>query len=73
MMTLFFTESPVPDYGSAVSYGTKPYGKYFHEMLKRRLYLPPAQSEAIFASSAYTKEDLDKTIAANHDALETIL
>jgi len=72
MMTLFFTEEPVTDYNSAVKSDTKLYGKYFHEMLNRGIYLPPAQFEALFVSSVHSKEDLDKTISANYEALKAI-
>jgi len=73
MMTLFFTEEPVVDYKSAVKSDTKLYGKYFHEMLNRGIYLPPAQFEAMFVSTAHSKEDLDKTIQANCEALKKIV
>lgn len=73
MMTLFFTEEPVVDYKSAVKSDTKLYGKYFHEMLNRGIYLPPAQFEAMFVSTAHSKEDLDKTIQANFEALKKIV
>lgn len=73
MMTLFFTEEPVTDFNSAVKSDIKLYGKYFHEMLNRGIYFPPAQFEALFVSSAHTKEDLDKTISANYEALKAIL
>jgi glutamate-1-semialdehyde 2,1-aminomutase len=73
MMTLFFTEEPVTDFYSAVKSDTKLYGKYFHEMLKRGIYLPPAQFEAMFISNAHSKEDLEKTISANFDSLKAIL
>lgn len=73
MMCLFFTEDPVDDFRSAVSSDTTLYGKYFHEMLKRGIYLAPAQFEALFVSSVHSKEDLDKTIKAHKKSLETIL
>ena len=73
MMTLFFTEEPVTDFNSAVKSDTKLYGKYFHEMLKRGIYLPPAQFEAMFVSNAHSKEDLDKTIDAHYEALKISL
>ena len=73
MMTLFFTEEPVTDYKTAVKSDTKLYGRYFHEMLNRGIYLPPAQFEAMFVSAAHSKEDLDKTIAANFEALKKII
>ena len=73
MMTLFFTEEKVTDFNSAVKSNTNLYGKYFHEMLNRGIYLPPAQFEALFVSTAHTKEDLDKTIKANYESLKAIV
>ena len=72
MLTLFFTNEEVKDFRSAVKADTKLYGQYFHEMLKRGVYLPPAQFEAFFISAAHTKEDLDKTIEANYESLQEI-
>jgi glutamate-1-semialdehyde 2,1-aminomutase len=73
MMTLFFTQEPVIDYNSAVKSDTKLYGKYFQEMLTRGIYLPPAQFEAMFISTAHTIEDLDKTIQASLDSLKALI
>jgi len=73
MMTLFFTEEKVTDFNTAVKSDTKLYGKYFHEMLNRGIYLPPAQFEAMFVSTAHSKEDLDKTIKANYESLRAII
>ncbi len=73
MMCMFFTEEPVNDFKSAVKSDTALYGKYFHEMLKRGIYLAPAQFEALFVSTAHSKEDLDKTIAAHKEALTAVL
>lgn len=72
MMTLFFTEEPVIDYNTAVKSDTKLFAKYFHEMLNRGIYFPPAQFEAMFISTAHSKEDLDKTIEANLEALKSL-
>lgn len=73
MMCMFFTEAEVNDFKSAVKSDTDLYGKYFNEMLKRGIYLAPAQFEAMFVSTAHTKEDLDKTIEAHHDSLKSLL
>ena len=73
MMCMFFTEKPVNDFKSALTSDTDLYGKYFHEMLNRGIYLAPAQFEALFVSTAHTKEDLDKTINAHKEALEIII
>ena len=73
MMTLFFTEEKVTDFNSAVKSDTKLYGKYFHEMLNCGIYLPPAQFEAMFVSTAHSREDLDKTIKANYESMKAIV
>lgn len=72
MMCMFFTEKPVNDFKSALTSNTELYGKYFHSMLNSGVYLAPAQFEALFVSTAHTKEDLDKTIKAHNEALESI-
>ena len=72
MMCMFFTEQPVNDFKSALTSDTALYGKYFHEMLNRGIYLAPAQFEALFVSTAHTKEDLDKTIKAHREGLGKI-
>ena len=72
MMCMFFTENKVGDFKSALKSDTALYGKYFHEMLNRGIYLAPAQFEALFVSTAHSKEDLDKTIKAHRGSLEAI-
>ena len=73
MMCMFFTEEKVDKFKSAVKSDTVLYGKYFHEMLKRGIYLAPAQFEALFISTSHSKEDLDKTIKAHKESLKAIL
>jgi len=73
MMCMFFTEKPVNDFKSALTSDTLLYGKYFHEMLNRGVYLAPAQFEALFVSTSHSKEDLDKTIRAHKESLGAIL
>jgi len=73
MMCIFFTEEPVEDFNSAVKSDTELYGKYYHQMLQRGIYLAPAQFEALFVSTAHTTDDLDKTIKAHAESLETVL
>ena len=72
MSTLFFVEGEANNFKSAVKSDTALYGKYFHEMLIRGIYLAPAQFEAAFISTEHTKEDLDKTIKANYQAIEAL-
>lgn len=73
MMCMFFTENKVADFKTAVKSDTSLYGKYFHEMLKRGVYLAPAQFEALFVSTVHSNEDLDNTIKAHFESLKSIL
>jgi glutamate-1-semialdehyde 2,1-aminomutase len=70
MMSLFFTEEKVTDFNSALTSDTQQYGRYFHGMLNRGIYLPPAQYEALFVSLAHSKKEIDKAIDANFEALK---
>ncbi|MBI3564790.1 MAG: aspartate aminotransferase family protein, partial [Elusimicrobia bacterium] len=72
MITPFFTEHPVTDYASALKADKLAYGRWFHEMLKRGVYLPPAQWEALFVSYAHSDRELDFTIAAAREAFQKV-
>lgn len=71
-LTVFFSEYPVVDYFSALTSDTKAYGKFFHEMLNQGIYLPPAQFEAMFVSTAHTQEDLEKTVEAFKNSMKNL-
>jgi len=73
MMCMFFTEEPVNDFASAIKSDTALYGKYYHEMLQRGVYLAPSQFEALFVSTAHGNEDLDKTITTHRESLIALL
>ena len=64
MMTWFFTDQPVTDFASAKTSNTVQFGKFFHAMLERGVYLPPAQYEAMFNSAVHTDADIERTIEA---------
>ena len=72
MMTLFFTEREVRYYDDAVSSDTKLFANYFQEMLMRGVYLPPAQFEAFFISTAHTDDDINKTIEIQREVFNKI-
>ena len=72
MFTLFFTRSEVTDFPSAKTSDTSRFKNYFTHMLDNNIYLPPSQFEANFISKAHSKEDLEKTIAANYIALKNL-
>jgi len=64
MFTVFFNPGPVTDYNSAVKSDTERYAKYFRQMLRAGIYLPPSQFEACFLSTEHTQRHIDKTAAA---------
>jgi glutamate-1-semialdehyde 2,1-aminomutase len=69
MLTAFFTEGPVVDYASARRADTARYGRFFHGMLDRGVFLAASQFEAAFVSLAHTDKDLDDTARACREAL----
>ena len=64
MMTIFFGVEKVRNAAEARKCDRKLFARFFHGMLKRGIYVPPAPFEAAFVSLAHTKVDLDRTIAA---------
>jgi glutamate-1-semialdehyde 2,1-aminomutase len=68
MLTVFFSRGPVTDYASAKTSDTARFARFFHGMLRRGIYLPPAQFEAAFVSLAHTESDVDATVRAAREA-----
>jgi glutamate-1-semialdehyde 2,1-aminomutase len=60
----------VIDYASAKRADTARYGRYFHAMLARGIFLAASQFEAAFVSLAHTDRDIDDTASACRQALE---
>ncbi|RNI22491.1 glutamate-1-semialdehyde 2,1-aminomutase [Rufibacter latericius] len=72
MYSLFFTEQPVTDFASAKTSDLELFGRYFHQMLQRGIYLAPSQFETLFVSAAITDELADSYLAANLEALQAL-
>jgi glutamate-1-semialdehyde 2,1-aminomutase len=64
MLTVFLTAEPVTDLASATKSDTVRFGRWFHGMLNRGVYLPCSQFEAMFVSAVHTDADVVQTIAA---------
>ena len=64
MFTFFFTPEPVTDWESAKRSDTACFGKFFHFMLERGVYLAPSQFEAGFVSAVHTEDDIRHTAEA---------
>ena len=70
MCSVFFTQEPVTDFGSAQQADHGRFKKYFHALLSRGIYLPPSGYESYFLNDALSYADLDTTIAALKEAVE---
>ena len=64
MLTAFFTAGAVTDWGTATRADRARYGRFFHAMLGRGVYLAPSQFEAAFVSLAHSPDDVAATVAA---------
>ena len=69
MFTLFMTERPVTNFADAKSCDLPLFGRYFHAMLDRGIYLAPSQFESLFVSVALTGELIEEVIRANEESL----
>jgi len=68
----FFTEIPVVDYNTALTADTRRYARFFAGMLDRGIYLAPSQFEAMFIGAAHTAAQIEETIGAAEEVLETM-
>ena len=69
MYSLFFTDTPVIDFETAKTSDTAKFGKYFHGMLDKGIYLAPSQYEALFLSTALSQKNIEEVLAANETVL----
>jgi glutamate-1-semialdehyde 2,1-aminomutase len=69
MLTGFFCVGPVTDYAGARRSDTARYGRYFHAMLARGVFLAASQFEATFVSAAHSDADVDHAAAAAAEAV----
>lgn len=72
MGCLFFSNEPVVNYHKARACDTELFGRYFHEMLRRGIYLAPSQFEAFFVSTAHGEIEIERTLEAQREALAVV-
>lgn len=69
MFTLFMTDRSVSNFTEAKTCDVPLFGRYFHAMLKRGVYLAPSQFESLFLSVALTDELVGQVIQAHSESL----
>ncbi|HKK17088.1 MAG TPA: glutamate-1-semialdehyde 2,1-aminomutase [Opitutales bacterium] len=60
MFALFFSESPVRNFGDATGSATEHFRKLFHYALDHGVYLPPSAFETCFLCTAHEGEDIER-------------
>jgi glutamate-1-semialdehyde 2,1-aminomutase len=70
MFTLFMTDHSVSNFTEAKTCDLPLFGRYFHAMLKRGVYLAPSQFESLFLSVALTDDLVAQIIQANEESLQ---
>ena len=69
MFSMFFTDHEILNFESVKTSDTEFFKRYFNAMLEAGIYIAPSQYEAGFMSALHSDRDIQKTIAANRNAL----
>lgn len=69
MASIYFTDKKVTGFKTANTTNQDFFKTFFHEMLKRGVYLPPSPFESWFLATTLTNEMLDKTVSAADESL----
>jgi glutamate-1-semialdehyde 2,1-aminomutase len=72
MYQLFFTSEKVKDATSAKKSNIVLFRKFYDELLKNGIFIPPSQFETCFVSYSHSEDDVDKTIECYSDALHMV-
>jgi glutamate-1-semialdehyde 2,1-aminomutase len=72
LVCLFFGIEKAENYQSVKKADTALYALYFHELLKKGIYIAPSQFEAMFISYAHTQKDIDETLNKAEQAINNL-
>lgn len=72
MFTVFFSGKPVRNFEDASACDIPAFRRYFAAMLHAGIYIAPSQYEAGFLSTAHTDEDIETTLRAGAEALQSL-
>jgi glutamate-1-semialdehyde 2,1-aminomutase len=68
MFGVYFRAAPPKSFAEVMQCDKDRFNRFFHEMLKRGVYLAPSAYEAGFVSAAHGPADIDATLAAAREA-----
>jgi glutamate-1-semialdehyde 2,1-aminomutase len=72
MFSIFFTDTPVRDYATALRADAKIFAKFFHACLKNGVYLAPSAYEAGFISTAHDGPALARACEVLANAIKAL-
>ncbi len=72
MLGQFFCGGQVVDFRTASRTDAGTYGRYFWEMLRSGVYLPPSAFETVFVSLAHSDADVERTVGAARRAFKAV-
>lgn len=62
--TVYFSAHPIYNYDDAMRADSVQFGRFFHELANRGVFIAPSKYEAWFISAVHTETDIDETIVA---------
>jgi glutamate-1-semialdehyde 2,1-aminomutase len=72
MFQIYFNPKKVLNYEDAKESDQKKFNRYFRELLKDNVFVPPSQFECCFISTVHNNEDLEKVVIAIEKSLTMI-
>jgi glutamate-1-semialdehyde 2,1-aminomutase len=72
LFSVFFTETPVRDYASALTGDATLFARFFHACLSRGVYLPPSAYETAFLSTAHEGDSVDRACEVITEAIASL-
>jgi glutamate-1-semialdehyde 2,1-aminomutase len=68
MFGVYFRAAPPASFAEVMQCDKERFNRFFHEMLKRGVYLAPSAYEAGFVSAAHTSQDIEATLSAARES-----
>jgi glutamate-1-semialdehyde 2,1-aminomutase len=72
MFAIFFTNTPVRDYASALNSDARLFARFFHACLDRRVFIPPSAYETAFLSTAHEGTAVTRACQIMTDAIAAL-
>jgi glutamate-1-semialdehyde 2,1-aminomutase len=72
LLSVFLGDRPVRDFAGAAAADHRSYGRFFHAMVDRGVYLPPSGYEAWFLGTAHGEAEIERTVMAAREAAKVV-